>query len=287
MKPYSVDLKSPIGKGANGIVYKGYWNGNLHLPLAIKKLPISSKARNEIYILKTLQNEASPQGTIPQLYHVEKIPGHYEIAMEYISGGTLSQCSAVTGACAGAGAGVLSEKILYRILRDLLKTIALCHSKNILYGDMKLSNLIATQDIGTFNPYDQPLTTLIKTIDFGLSQYHNGDFFTKPFGTPTFMAPEIFHYHFSFPADIWAIGICMYILSCGEYPFTTPVGAAAMYNHPMDLRKYIVHTQVPTFREPRWSHYSKKFKYAIQDLLQFNPEDRPTAIDMLNLNELL
>jgi len=286
MKPYSVDLKCPIGKGVNGIVYKGYWNDNIHLPLAVKKIPISAKARNEIYILKTLQNEASPMGTIPQLYHVEKMNGYYEVAMEYISGGTLSQyCAVAVGA---GGAGGFSEKILYRILRDLLKSVALCHSKNILYGDMKLSNLIATQDIGKFNPYEQPLTTLIKTIDFGLSQYHNGAFFTKPFGTPTFMAPEIFHYHFSFPVDIWAIGICMYILSCGEYPFTNPSSAeAAMYNHPMDLRKYIMNTQVPTFSESGWSHYSKKFKYAIQDLLQFNPEDRPTAADMLNLNELL
>lgn len=39
-------------------------------------------------------------------------------------------------------------------------------------------------------------------------------------GTPSYMAPEIVNkVHYSFPADVWALGILLYKMITGNFPF--------------------------------------------------------------------
>lgn len=267
MKPYTIQYNEPLGKGINGTVYKGYWNHNPLIPIAVKKLPISNRSFNEISILKSLQNNASPQGPIPQLYHIEKADNAYELIMEYLKGGSLTEWLKQNK--------ILNEQKLLHILRDVTTTLYLCHQKTILYGDLKPGNLIATQSLldPCFNNY-----TLVKTIDYGMSREHPPKFFTHRFGTPTFMAPEIYDEKFSYPADIWALGICMYLLITGVYPFVLIKNAAVC------LKDYqqVIKTQEPPFNESRWNVYSKDLQDLIRAMLNKKVYERPTAKDILN-----
>ena len=40
-------------------------------------------------------------------------------------------------------------------------------------------------------------------------------------GTPSYMAPEIVlkKEYYGCPADIWALGVLLYVLLCGVFPF--------------------------------------------------------------------
>lgn len=267
MKPYTILYNQPLGTGSSGTVYKGYWNHQPFIPIAVKQLPINKRSINEISILKSLQNDASPQGPIPQIYHVEKTEDTYELIMEYLAGGSLTEWIEQNR--------ILSEKRLLHILRDITMTLALCHNKNILYGDLKPANLIATQNLLEPCPTDY---TLVKTIDYGMSKKHPPKFFTARFGTPTFMAPEVYAEKFSYPADIWALGICMYLLITGAFPFMLVKNTI----HPLEAYQQMVQTQEPRFHEPRWNVYSNDLLLLVRAMLNKKMGDRPTSQDILN-----
>ena len=62
----------------------------------------------------------------------------------------------------------------------------------------------------------------IKLIDFGFSTCIPHDRKVKIFcGTPSYMAPEIVSKieYSGPPADIWALGVLLYALLCGKFPF--------------------------------------------------------------------
>ena len=62
----------------------------------------------------------------------------------------------------------------------------------------------------------------IKLIDFGLSTCIPNDRKVKIFcGTPSYMAPEIVSKieYAGPPADVWALGVLLYALLCGCFPF--------------------------------------------------------------------
>lgn len=77
------------------------------------------------------------------------------------------------------------------------------------HRDIKLENIII-----------DPVTKVIKLIDFGFAVYS-----TKPLklfcGTPAYMAPEIVakKEYKGLAADIWTCGISYYVMLMGYFPF--------------------------------------------------------------------
>ena len=62
----------------------------------------------------------------------------------------------------------------------------------------------------------------VKMIDFGFSTCIPHDRKVKIFcGTPSYMAPEIVSKieYSGPPADIWALGVLLFALLCGKFPF--------------------------------------------------------------------
>lgn len=85
------------------------------------------------------------------------------------------------------------------------------HNKNVIHRDIKLENLLINTD-----------TKQIKIIDFGFSICALPDQKLKSFcGTPSYMAPEIVskQEYLGPPVDVWCIGILLYVLMCGNFPF--------------------------------------------------------------------
>lgn len=88
------------------------------------------------------------------------------------------------------------------------------HSMSIAHRDIKLDNIVVSQDL-----------TEIKFIDFGLcidfSKCENQK--TKQFcGTIQYMPPEILQKKSYNPkkADIWSLGVLLYRILYNRYPYT-------------------------------------------------------------------
>jgi serine/threonine protein kinase len=93
---------------------------------------------------------------------------------------------------------------------------ALCyiHGRNIAHRDVKGDNfLMDRKDI------DDPECRIALT-DFGSSTYvPHGERFSDEVGTRRFWAPEIFKRDYGPKVDIWAMGVTMYGLLKGSFPF--------------------------------------------------------------------
>ncbi len=90
------------------------------------------------------------------------------------------------------------------------------HNWGVLHCDIKLENIMMSH-----RPSGQEGPLIAKFIDFGLSTVvlpHQKC--TKRFGTLAFCSPElILSQPYRDKADIWSLGVCLYVLFCNELPF--------------------------------------------------------------------
>ncbi len=195
---------SKIGKGGSSVVY-----------LAERE---SDKQRIVLKILNTvlrqdenlLQRFMQEFDIISSIDHpnVGKIYGrgfserHAYIAMEYFSGGSLTELIA-SGLTARQALSLLAQAA--GALREI-------HSRGIIHRDVKPANLMARAD-GT-----------IALVDFGIAKRLSGDMgrtrHGELFGTPYYISPEQIDGH---PAtaqtDIYALGVIFYEMLLRKRPF--------------------------------------------------------------------
>lgn len=154
----------------------------------------------------------------------------------------------------------LSEEKAKSLFRQVVSAIAYCHSLLITHRDIKLENLIIDNHSN------------IKLIDFGFSTCFPHSTKAKLFcGTPSYMAPEIVarkEYHGP-PVDIWALGVLLYALLCGTFPFK---GAN-------DSQLYSTISK-GAFVIPE--HVSEGAASLIKLCLQIDPKKRPCANNLLH-----
>ncbi|KAF1743618.1 hypothetical protein MXB_3627 [Myxobolus squamalis] len=101
--------------------------------------------------------------------------------------------------------GTLREFEARFYIAQLTLALEYLHMKNILYRDLKTSNILMSRSGD------------VKLIDFGMSKYLKDQSRTYTIcGTPGYMAPEIFERSgYSFAVDWWALGIIMYEMLTG------------------------------------------------------------------------
>lgn len=99
-----------------------------------------------------------------------------------------------------------------RIIYQVLQGLAHIHGKQICHRDIKLDNLIYHEESGA-----------LKIIDLGFAGSSKDPL--KAFcGTPSYMSPEIVakkEYNGN-GADVWALGVVMYVILTGFLPFKSP-----------------------------------------------------------------
>jgi eukaryotic-like serine/threonine-protein kinase len=199
-----------IGRGAIGIVYKGY-DEQIDRPLAIKTLrpEILEDVEESGEFLKRFAAEARSAGrclhpnivTVFDLVEQDNAP---YIIMEYVNAGTLENVIR-------AGT-LLPVRQVGEIMAQLLFALDHAHSKGVIHRDVKPANVLC------------PSAASIKVADFGVARLDAMDL-TKPgtlgvIGTPNYMAPERF---LGRPADVradlFSAGVILFQLLTGSRPF--------------------------------------------------------------------
>lgn len=111
----------------------------------------------------------------------------------------------------GGATRKLSEPQCRRIFKQIAEGLEYIHSLNIAHRDIKLDNILIEES-----------TNMIKIIDFGFSVICNPSQRLKIFcGTPSYMAPEIVQKreYDGRQVDMWALGVLLYALLTGTFPF--------------------------------------------------------------------
>ena len=83
------------------------------------------------------------------------------------------------------------------------------HQQNMIYRDFKPENVVISQK------------GFIKLLDFSSAKILKEDNTTTTFiGTPQYMSPEVIKgENYSFDSDFWSIGVCLFQLAFGNFPF--------------------------------------------------------------------
>jgi serine/threonine-protein kinase len=245
-----------IGRGAIGIVYKGY-DEQIDRPLAIKTLrpEILNDVDDTEGFLKRFTTEAQSAGRClhPNIVTVFDLVQHERrpyIVMEYVDAGTLENVIQ-------AGA-LIPIRQVGEIMAQILLALDHAHSKGVIHRDVKPANILC------------PSAASIKIADFGVARLDSLDL-TKPggfgaVGTPNYMAPERF---LGRPADVrtdlFSAGVILFQLLTGAKPFVA--------SELPELMRKLLHELPPpvtTLRPELWSEVDVVARKA----LARNPEDR-------------
>jgi serine/threonine protein kinase len=150
--------------------------------------------------IKIMEQVSHPR--IARMYEAVETPKRMHLIMECLDGGNL--CSYVKAKRR------LSEDESRKIFFQVLQSIEHLHMLGVTHRDIKLENVLFADNKD------------IKLIDFGFSTVCQPGKRLKVFcGTPSYMAPEIVRRteYEGKPVDMWSLGILLYALLCGCFPF--------------------------------------------------------------------
>ncbi|KAF8751299.1 hypothetical protein HU200_012177 [Digitaria exilis] len=161
--------------------------------------------------------------------------------------------------------GKYTERAAAALLRTIVEIVHTCHSLGVIHRDLKPENfLLLSKD------EKAPL----KATDFGLSVFFKqGEVFKDIVGSAYYIAPEVLKRSYGPEADIWSIGVILYILLCGVPPFWAE-SEHGIFNS-------ILRGQVDFSADP-WPRISPGAKDLVKKMLTSDPKKRISAYDVLN-----
>jgi len=176
---------------------------------SIQQQNMGAQIKKEISIMKMVKHD-----NVVNLLEVLASRSKIFIVLEYISGGELFDKI--------VDAGKFDEKQARYYFRQLVFGVKFCHDQGVCHRDLKPENLLLDQ-------HDN-----LKISDFGLSAFSlsSGGEAHLPVqqllhttcGTPNYVAPEVLadRGYDGKAADVWSIGVILYVLLAGFLPFDEP-----------------------------------------------------------------
>ncbi|XP_030755254.1 serine/threonine-protein kinase SIK3-like isoform X1 [Sitophilus oryzae] len=200
-----------------------------------------TKIFRETAILKKLRHPH-----VTRLYQLMETKQTIYLVTEYASNGEIFDHLVAKGR--------MSEPEAKRIFNQIVSAVSYCHTQGVVHRDLKAENLLLDHNSN------------IKLADFGFSnQFTEGNLLATFCGSPPYAAPELFlGLKYDGPkADIWSLGVVVYVLVCGSLPFDGPTLQA--------LRNVVIEGR---FRIPYFM--SQECEHLIRHMLVVDPEKRLT-----------
>ena len=247
---YFIFKDKQIGKGGSSVVYLG--EDEKQKKYAIKVTPKNLKAnpykniydyvKEEVSILKRIHSKY-----IVTTYEVIESRNKIYIFMEYMSAG-----------CVLNILELMDENKIRQYTRDLICAVEHCHEiANIIHKDINVNNILINQDGAA------------KLGDFGISEpFEEDNDLLLSKGPSTYTPPEkkFNEKYRGKPADIYLIGLTLYHMVFKK-PLFTDFGNLTKNDY--------LNIEIPK-KDNKNRGINKNLFNLIQDLLKFNPEERPT-----------
>eukprot|EP01059_Diplonema_ambulator_P031857 TRINITY_DN5991_c0_g1_i1.p1 TRINITY_DN5991_c0_g1~~TRINITY_DN5991_c0_g1_i1.p1 ORF type:complete len:565 (+),score=137.13 TRINITY_DN5991_c0_g1_i1:59-1753(+) len=252
------DFLSVVGRGAYGRVIK-----------------VREKATGNIYVCKVLEKQAilrhrmlrevkKEQALLQQVSHpniVDLISAFQTrdkifLVMEFLSGGELFNHMT------SEPSKRFSVERARFYAAQLVLAIEYLHSLKIIHCDLKAENCVLTRD------------GYMKLTDFGFATTtHADEKILSRNGTPVYMAPEMIKLDretgYSYPVDVWSLGVLIYAMLTGYFPFHGDTPAITL--------RYVCERELAY---PPDVHVSDESKKILKACLDRNPKTRITSTQM-------
>ena len=151
------------------------------------------------------------------------------------------------------------EKIIWSLFIQMLQGIKALHDKNIVHRDLKSANIFLMKN------------GICKLGDLNVSKEVKSDLLKTQTGTPYFASPEVWGGKpYGLKSDIWSLGCILYQMTTLKMPFKGN-NFKEVYNNVLKC-KY----------DPLPKIYSNDLNIIIKKMLQIDPDERPSAQEILD-----
>lgn len=251
------DLIEEIGQGQYAIVHRAEKDGAEYAVKLIDKAASGMQVTDkEIAVMLRIDNP-----NCVKLIAVYETDTEVQMVLELLEGADLFDRIINKQRYEEAEAAMLMKRVILGV-----KSL---HDKNIIHRDLKPENILLVSEEND---------TECKVADFGLSRlFPEGGAREQKTGTlcgtPGYVAPEVLNRTpYSYPVDVWSIGVICYITCCGFPPFPLDM-------NPDSVKK--VKTADFSFPSPYWDANSDAVKDFIRQMIVVKPEERMTLEQLL------
>lgn len=269
---YHIEPKD-IGCGNYGIIRKCR-NRETGQTYALKSIPKSAeecRARKIKHVskLESIQLEAEI------LRHVSGHPSIVRLVDTYED---VRYVHLVTELCSG---GMLFDRIIDKnkkpftekeaatLSKSILSAVAYLHEeKNTVHRDIKCENFLFME-----NGNNGKGGATIKLIDFGMSRIDPLDQpMTTSIGTAYYVSPEVLNKSYGKKCDLWSVGVVVYMIICGYYPFYG--------DSTNEIVKHVASGKLD-YPTAEWGGVAASAKEFVSALLTVDPKERPSALEAI------
>ena len=205
----------PLGHGGMGDVYLAERHGQFRQLVAIKILAhgAGTALARRRFIVERQALAGIDHPNIAVLIDSGETPeGVLYLVMEFIKG------QAITDYCNQRG---LSIRQRVALVVKICRAVQAAHERLVVHRDIKPSNILVTED-GTPKLLDFGIAKLVAAIDEDGETTRTGHRLMSPY----YAAPEQFSgAAVSAATDVYALGVLLYELVCGNRPYTIGSGA--------------------------------------------------------------
>ena len=210
-----------LGRGGFGEVWLAERRTKFVTTRFAIKLPLDDQVdRDAIKNEAEIWERASGHPNVLPIIEADEYDGQIVIVSEFAPQGSLADMLIASG-------GSFPIKKSVEMALGVLSGLEFLHSKNIIHRDIKPENVLLQGETP-------------RLADFGISRVMKANSVSlSSAGTPIYMAPEAFDRKRSAQTDIWAVGILVYQMLAGDFPFptdnVTELMAAIVWKEPQSL----------------------------------------------------
>ena len=239
-------ITKKIGKGSFSNVYKAYHKKTN----ALYALKIFETKKFSEKIIQCIYNEIKilmeiDHPNIVKLHETIKTKEYIYLVLDYCSKGDLHNNI--------SNKDVLTETKAKDFFIQISKGLYYIWKNKLIHRDLKPHNVLLTEE------------GVLKIADFGFAKHLEETKMLETLcGSPIYMAPEILKFkEYDGKVDLWSMGVILYQLVTGTYPFTGTNIITLLNN--IENKKLYIESEL---------NLSYNCKELLRSLLVVNPKDR-------------